>query len=87
MINKKIKYKYDGDNLEIIFPSKIFKGLLPFINYKIVQEFKLRQSGGSDNQIDYKWIERKEISKIKSFIDKNFGKYIDQAIKYKTLYI
>lgn len=85
--NKKIQYKYDGDNLEIIFPSKIFKSLLPFIDYKLVQEFNLRRSGGSDNQIDYKWIERKDLSRIKKFIDKYFGKYIAEVIKYNTLYI
>lgn len=85
--SKNIKYNYDGDNLEIIFPSKMFKSLIPFIDYKLVQEFKLRRAGGSDNQIDYKWIERKDIQKIKNFIDKNFGKYIKKSIKYNTLYL
>lgn len=83
--SKSIIYKYDGDNLEIIFPSKIFKDVILFLNYKIVSDLKLRSSGGSDNQIDFKWIDKNQIPEIKSYVNNFFGGYIKNVIKYNTL--
>ena len=85
--SKLIIYKYDGDNLEIIFPSKILKDVILFLNYKIVSDLKLRSAGGSDNQIDFKWIDKNQIPEIKSYINKFFGRYIKDVIKYNTLHV